>query len=108
MAMKQETAEKFPQIIELSEMPKAHRGRQGMDLTPIIEKLKDLKEHAFTGISDGKSKERWARKVREAANKAGLDVRTVYDAKNGRLAFQGYSVGDAPAQGRKRHVKKAS
>lgn len=97
----------IPQITDLQEMPKARRGRKGMDLTPIVDRLRDLKEHALEGIADDKAKEKWARKIREAAVKADLEVRTVYDPSNKRLAFQGYEKGTAPAAGRKPGSKNA-
>lgn len=97
-----ETTVQLPKIEDGDAMPKARRGRVGMDLTPIVEKLKDLKPHAFAGIGDAKAKEKWARKAREAAEKAGLDVRTTYDPSSQKLWFQGFPRGEAPAQGRKK------
>lgn len=95
------TTQELPKIGDAAEMPKSRRGRPAMDLSPIIEKLEDFKTHYFEGM-DSEEKDKWARKVREAAAEANLSVRTTYSPEESRLYFAGQPFQEkAPRKSRK-------
>jgi hypothetical protein len=91
----------MPKIVDVKEMPRPRRGRRGIDLSALEELLQDKNPHSFEGITDRNEREKWARRVREAAAHIGLEASTTYVEDEGRLYFQGYDLGTAPARGRR-------
>lgn len=96
-----ESQDTLPEVDDLEEMPRPKRGRQGIDTTPFEKLIGDFKPHALKNIKDKNSKERWARKLRLAADRMGLEVETTYVPTENTLAFKGYPIGEAPARGRR-------
>lgn len=106
--MATKTAEGFvPTIKDAKEMPRPRRGRKGMDLTPFIEKLSDNSPHTMDlpdlGDDDENKKERdkWARRLRAAGERAGVEVETAFIPEENALYFRGWEHGNAPARGRR-------
>lgn len=91
----------MPKISSVKEMPTPKRGRRGIDLSALEDLLKDKKPHAFEKIADRNERERWARRVRDAAKNVGMEASTTYDEGEQRLYFQGFDEGKAPARGRR-------
>src|SRR4051812_45298889 len=69
----------MPKIVSVKEMPVPKRGRRGIDLTPLEDLLKDKKPHAFQNIATRNEREKWARRVRDAAANLGMEASTTYD-----------------------------
>jgi hypothetical protein len=90
-----------PQIATVKEMPRPRRGRRGIDTSYLEELLQEGKPHAFENVEDRNQRERYARQVRAAAKKIGLEASTTYVEEEQRLYFQGFANGEAPARGRR-------
>jgi hypothetical protein len=76
-------------IVDVDAMPERRHGRRGVDLEPLIEKLRDLQPHAIENVASNEERARWRRRLRRAARTAELAVETRYVREERRLYFRG-------------------
>lgn len=103
-----------PTFGKAKEMPKPRRGRRSLDYSAFTTKLQDGETHwiELPEITDEdeakKSREKWARRIREAANQVDMEAETTHAPEENKLYFKGWKKGEAPARGRRSNDSRAT